>query len=125
VFNLDPGKLLLVAVVAILVLGPDKLPDAARRVGATWRTFSEFRHRMEAEVRSTIPNLPATGELARLARSPAALLGHLGDMGADTNPSVVDSAAVDSAPPAPGPAAAAAEGPSPTLSVATGDATLN
>ena len=71
-FNLDPGKLLIIGVVAILVLGPDKLPAAARQVGATWTSFNEFRHRMESEVRQTIPDLPSTDELVRLARSPAA-----------------------------------------------------
>ena len=80
-FNLDPGKLLVIAVVAVMVLGPDKLPDAARRAGDAWRSFNEFRQRMESEVRSNLPDLPSTGELARLARSPVALLNHFGDMG--------------------------------------------
>ena len=68
-FNLDPGKLIVIAVVAIILLGPDKLPQVARQVGAAWRSFGEFRHRMESEVRSTLPDLPSTSEIARLARS--------------------------------------------------------
>ncbi|HSZ35997.1 MAG TPA: twin-arginine translocase TatA/TatE family subunit [Acidimicrobiales bacterium] len=76
-FNLDPGKLLVIAVVAIILLGPDKLPQFARQVGGAWRTFNDFRHRMESEVRSTMPDLPPTSEIARLARSPSALLTHL------------------------------------------------
>ncbi len=79
-FNLDPGKLLVIAVVAIILLGPDKLPQVARQVGGAWRTFNEFRHRMESEVRSTMPDLPPTSEIARLARSPSALLNHLSNM---------------------------------------------
>ena len=79
-FNLDPGKLLVIAVVAIILLGPDRLPQVARQVGGAWRSFNEFRHRMESEVRSSMPDLPPTSEIARLARSPSALLNHLSTM---------------------------------------------
>jgi sec-independent protein translocase protein TatB len=79
-FNLDPGKLLVIGVVAVILLGPDKLPQVARQVGGAWRTFNEFRHRMETEVRNSIPDLPSTTDIARLARSPSALLNHLSNM---------------------------------------------
>ncbi len=84
--NLDPAKLLVIAVVAIILLGPDRLPQVARQVGAAWRSFNEFRHRMESEVRNTMPDLPSSSEIARLARSPSALLNHLSNM-ADESPS--------------------------------------
>jgi hypothetical protein len=35
---------------------------------------------MESEVRSTMPDLPPTSEIARLARSPSALLTHLSNL---------------------------------------------
>jgi len=82
--NLDPGKLLIIAVVAIVLLGPDKLPQVARQLGAAWRSFNEFRHRMETEVRGSIPDLPSTHDIARMARSPAALLNHLSTMDSNT-----------------------------------------
>jgi sec-independent protein translocase protein TatB len=82
-FNLDPGKLIVIAVVAIILLGPDKLPQFARQVGGAWRSFNEFRHRMESEVRNTMPDLPPTSEIARLARSPSALLNHLSSMSSE------------------------------------------
>jgi sec-independent protein translocase protein TatB len=100
--NLDPGKLLIVAVVAIIILGPDKLPHAAQQVGRTWRSFNEFRRRMEAEVRSNIPDLPSTNELARLARSPTALLDHLGGMSSEdpqTHPDFAERGPVDQSTP--------------------------
>ena len=78
--NLDPGKLLVIAVVAVIVLGPDKLPHFARQVGGAWRSFNDFRQRMESEVRSNIPDLPSTSEISRIARNPNALLNHLGNM---------------------------------------------
>jgi sec-independent protein translocase protein TatB len=80
VLNLDPAKLLIIAVVAVILLGPDKLPQVARQAGAAWRSFNDFRHRMENEVRNSIPDLPSSTDIARLARSPSALLNHLSNM---------------------------------------------
>jgi sec-independent protein translocase protein TatB len=84
VLNLDPGKLLVIAVVAVILLGPDRLPHVARQVGSYWRTFNEYRHRMESQVRDSMPDLPSSVEIARLARSPSALLDHLSAMGTDS-----------------------------------------
>jgi hypothetical protein len=41
---------------------------------------------MESEVRNTMPDLPPTSEIARLARSPSALLNHLSNMSTDEAP---------------------------------------
>ena len=71
-FNLDPSKLLVIAVVMIIVSGPERLPHFARQVGGAWRAFSEFRQRMESEVRKSCPispprpNSPATRGLRLL-----------------------------------------------------------
>jgi TatA/E family protein of Tat protein translocase len=83
VLNLDPTKLLIIAVVAVILLGPDKLPQVGRQAGAAWRSFNEFRHRMESEVRNSIPDLPSSADIARLARSPSALLNHLSTLSPD------------------------------------------
>ena len=82
-FNLSPERLLVIAVIALILLGPDKLPQVARQAGGAWRALTEFRHRMESEVRSNLPDLPSTTEIARLARSPSALLDHLSSMSDD------------------------------------------
>jgi TatA/E family protein of Tat protein translocase len=88
VLNLDPAKLLVIAVVAVILLGPDKLPQVARQVGAAWHAFGEFRHKMESEVRSSIPDMPSSADIARLARSPSALLDHLSKMDGDKDSAV-------------------------------------
>lgn len=92
-FNLDPGKLLVIAVVAIILLGPDRLPQVARQIGGAWKSFNEFRHRVESEVRSTVPDLPPTSEIARLARSPSALLHHLSTMSEQDQSAAAEAAA--------------------------------
>lgn len=83
-FNLDPGKLLIIVVVAVMVLGPDKLPGVARQIGGAWRSLNDFRVRTEADVRSNIPDLPSTSDIVHLAKSPTALLSHLSNMSSET-----------------------------------------
>ena len=119
-FNLDPGKLIVIAVIAIILLGPDKLPQVARQVGGAWRSFGEFRRRMESEVRATMPDLPPTSEIARLARSPAALLHHLSTLSED-EPAAADGTAGEE--PAAGAAAPAssASAPAPAAPVVAPD----
>ena len=137
-FNLDPAKLLIIAVVAVILLGPDKLPQVARQVGGAWRSFNEFRHRMETEVRGSIPDLPSTTDIARLARSPSALLNHLSSMdgkGEDTAPDTATGAgagATPETPPAPGTTSVPRTRPMtppapmrPSDDVVTGDPSLN
>jgi TatA/E family protein of Tat protein translocase len=79
VISLSPLKLLLVAAVIMLLLGPDKLPEVAHRLGAGWRALKRLQEKMEAEVREAIPDLPSASEIARIARSPVSLLNQLAD----------------------------------------------
>ena len=67
---LSPPKLLMILVIALIVLGPDKLPSTARRVGALWSDVNRWRAHLETEVRATFPDLPSTTEIARAVRSP-------------------------------------------------------
>lgn len=109
--SLSPVKILVVLIVALLVAGPDKLPQIARQMGGAWRTLRTFSRRVEEEVRSTIPDLPSTGDLARYARSPVAILDSLAgldknvlspDPGAQTTAaSSSDALIADPAAPAP------------------------
>lgn len=70
--------MVIVAVVLVL-LGPDKLPDVAHKLGSSWRAIKRLQERVEAEVREAIPDLPSTGDIARIARSPVNLLNSLAD----------------------------------------------
>lgn len=78
-FNLSAVKILIIVVVVVIFLGPDKLPEAAQRIGRFWAQFKVWQRRVEAEVREAIPNLPSTDSLGRYARNPSALLDHLAD----------------------------------------------
>jgi len=78
--DLSPAKLLIVVIVAMILLGPDKLPQVARQLGAAWRQLRGFHERVDAEVRQNMPDLPSTQDIARIARSPVALLNKLAEM---------------------------------------------
>jgi len=77
--SLSPVKILVVLIVALIVLGPEKLPQVARQMGAAWGDLRRLRSRLESEVRDVFPDLPPTHEVAQAVRSPLAFLDRLAD----------------------------------------------
>ena len=63
-FDIGPGELLLVAIIGLLVLGPQRLPKVAAQlgkwVGRARRTASQLRRQLEREI-----------ELSELEKPPA------------------------------------------------------
>lgn len=118
-FNLDPAKVLVVLVVALVVLGPDKLPRAARQVGAAWNQLRQWRARLEEDVRGAFPDLPNSSMISQAVRSPLSLLDRLAD---DHERSVAGSATASGAP-GEVPAAGDAAGDVPAAGAAAGDPT--
>ena len=82
---LSPAKLLVVVLVAIVVLGPDKLPKVARQVGSLWGDFRRLRERLESDVRGNFPDLPSTDKITQAVRSPITFLDSLADTHAADN----------------------------------------
>ena len=48
-FNLGPGELLLILAIALVVLGPKKLPEAGRSLGRGLREFKDSLSNMSAK----------------------------------------------------------------------------
>jgi sec-independent protein translocase protein TatB len=63
VLTLDPAKLLIMAVVALLVLGPDKLPGAARKASALFRDLQRLRTSLHHQVHEAVGDHPLAVEL--------------------------------------------------------------
>jgi TatA/E family protein of Tat protein translocase len=82
---LSPAKILVVLVVAVVVLGPDKLPKVARQVGSLWGDFRRLRQRLETDVRGNFPDLPSTDRITQAVRSPITFLDSLADSHASDN----------------------------------------
>lgn len=77
--SLSPAKILIILVVALIVLGPEKLPGVARQVGAAWGDLRKWRRRLETDVRGVFPDLPPAHQVAQAVRSPLAFLDRLAD----------------------------------------------
>ena len=78
--NLSTGELLVIAVIALVVLGPERLPGAARQAGraiAELRKMSNgFQREMQDAMREptpTLPPLPQEAETPKPARRRAPL----------------------------------------------------
>jgi TatA/E family protein of Tat protein translocase len=71
---LDPTKLIIIAVVAFLFFGPDKLPEIARTVGRFMREFKKVQEDMETTMRSEMykVDLSPTGPTAEGAEGSTA-----------------------------------------------------
>lgn len=90
--NLDPAKLLVIFVIALMVLGPERLPKVARQMAGLWKEITRVRDQVGDEVRKalpdvtipTIPRIPsASGAIASLFNEPSSNNGS----GASTRPS--------------------------------------
>jgi sec-independent protein translocase protein TatB len=54
VFNISPEKLLLLLILALVVLGPQRLPDAARTVGKAIARFRQLSNALQDDVRGAL-----------------------------------------------------------------------
>jgi Sec-independent protein translocase protein TatA len=65
----------MILVVALIVLGPERLPKAARQLGSYWRTLIQLRGKLEEEFHSAVPDFkeafPDVG-LPRIPKNPRA-----------------------------------------------------
>jgi Tat protein translocase TatB subunit len=71
VFNIGPAELLVVLVIALLVLGPNKLPDAARQVGRALGEMRKLSSGFQAEMQNALKE-PVEGKPTKPSTKPAA-----------------------------------------------------
>jgi len=54
VFNVTGGELVIILLVALIVLGPDKLPDAIRKVGRVYGELRRMSQGFQSEIRDAL-----------------------------------------------------------------------
>ena len=75
--NIGPGELILILIIALVVLGPGKLPDVAQSLGKSLREFRKAASdvqdaaRVDAPAPSTSPASPAPPESPAPSAPPA------------------------------------------------------
>ena len=70
-FNISATELLVIAIVALLILGPDKLPDAMRKLGRATRELRRITSGFEAELRDALSDEPEAPKPKAAAAPPA------------------------------------------------------
>jgi sec-independent protein translocase protein TatA len=57
--SLGPAEILVVLVVALLLFGPDKMPEIARQVGKGFREFRRVQQHLKSELRDVVAEFDA------------------------------------------------------------------
>jgi Sec-independent protein translocase protein TatA len=71
VLDITPIKVMIVLVVALIVLGPERLPRLAHQAARGWRDLQRFRHHLGSEVRETVLGESPTRPTETTAHDPA------------------------------------------------------
>jgi sec-independent protein translocase protein TatB len=72
VFNLQGGEIIIILLLALVVLGPEKLPDAMRRAGKAYAEFKKMSTTFQQEFRSVVDEpMREMRETANLLRDSA------------------------------------------------------
>jgi len=74
-FNLSFTHLAVVGIVALVVLGPERLPGVARNAGALWKEWQRIRGNLEGEVREVLSEFrePFEGPITDIRQSVTSL----------------------------------------------------
>jgi sec-independent protein translocase protein TatA len=57
--SLGPAEILVILVVALLVFGPDKMPEIAKQVGKGFREFRRVQQHLKSELRDVVAEFDA------------------------------------------------------------------
>jgi sec-independent protein translocase protein TatB len=87
VFNLSGSEIVVILLLALVVLGPEKLPDAIRRFGRTYGELKRMSSSFQEEMRSTIEEpMREMRETANLLRDQADFTRHTDEKPTSGNP---------------------------------------
>jgi len=95
-FNVGSGEVLVILLIALLVLGPDKLPDAMRQAGRMLGEVRKVSDGFRAEVRSAMDDPIEAAARERGAKAVSASMAESGVATGDDAGAVTPDASVDS-----------------------------
>ena len=62
--SLGPAEILVVLVIALLVFGPNKMPDIAKQVGKGFREFRRVQQHLKSELRDVVSEFDSPSSTA-------------------------------------------------------------
>jgi TatA/E family protein of Tat protein translocase len=74
-FNIGPGELIIILVIALVLLGPARLPDVAQSLGKSLREFRKAASDISDAGKVDVPMEPTPGQMAAPTQAPAPALG--------------------------------------------------
>ena len=98
--SLGPAEILVVLVIALLVFGPNKMPDIAKQVGKGFREFRRVQQHLKSELRDVVSEFDSPSSTATVDQQPAPMLPPNDAPSTDVAASDVTPNAVAPAPPA-------------------------
>lgn len=112
-FTLGGQELLIIVVIALLLFGPDKIPQLARTIGRFTKEFNKYKDIMESTIRMeisradgpTVDEMTVEERIAKAGAASTALIEQQG--GTPALAEAADAAGEDAAEPAPSPFAPA------------------
>ena len=72
--SLGPAEILVVLVIALLVFGPDKMPDMARQAGRALREFRRVQQHLRSEIHDVVGDLTSSAPTTTPGGDPAPTL---------------------------------------------------
>ena len=72
--SLGPAEILVVLVIALLVFGPDKMPDIAKQVGKGFREFRRVQQHLKSELRDVVSEFDSPSSTATVEQQAVPML---------------------------------------------------
>jgi sec-independent protein translocase protein TatA len=103
--SLGPAEILVVLVIALLVFGPNKMPDIARQVGKGLREFKRVQQHLKSELRDVVSEFDSPSSTASAGPDPVPMLPPKDDVPPDAGaPAAAPEPMASTELPAPAPA---------------------
>lgn len=74
-FNIGPGELILILIIALVLLGPARLPDVAQSLGKSLREFRKAATDISDAGKVDVSTQPTTSEMAPPTPAPTPVMG--------------------------------------------------
>ena len=103
-FNVGGGEILVILLLALVILGPDKLPDAARKAGKVMADVRRMSNGFQSEMRTALK----VDEFTNMVKNPTEII--TGGSGPSLPPLESETKAANPAPAASATSSAAANG---------------